>query len=127
MEGIKNFLELMNREWTTVLICAGLIIGIVQKTIVFFSKSEQERIDVAKKHIQEVILRMITEAETCYEDWKNSGAIKRSQVIEEIFAQYPVLEKVADQEALIAWIDEQIDNALVTLRKIIEINKDDLE
>lgn len=124
MEGIKNLLTYLELNWTSILIICGLIIGIVRKTIDYFSKSKEERVELAKKQIQEVILRMITEAETSYESWKNSGAIKRSQVIEEIYIQYPILNKVADQEALIAWIDKQIDNALVTLREIIEINKE---
>ena len=127
MESIKNLLEFLDANWTSILVCIGLVLGIIKKTINFFSRTREEQIAIAKKHIEEVILKMITEAELDYRDMASSGAIKRSQVIEEIFAQYPILEKVTDQEALIIWIDEQIDNALVTLREIIKINKENNE
>lgn len=126
MNSIKNLLAFLNENWTTILICIGLIVGIVQKTIDYLSKTEEQKVELAKKQIKEVILRMITDAETDYNSWKSSGAIKRAQVIEEIYTQYPVLEKVANQEELVFWIDEQIDNALVTLREIIEINKEEV-
>jgi hypothetical protein len=125
MEGIKNLLTYLELNWTSILICIGLIIGIAQKTINFFSLSKEKRIELAKKQIQEVILRMISDAETDYSDMSAAGKIKRSQVIEEIYDKYPILEKVADQDALITWIDEQIDKALVTLREIIEKNKEE--
>lgn len=124
MEGIKNLLAYLEANWTIILVCIGLIVSIVQKTINYFSLTEEKRVELAKKQIQEVILRMISDAETDYSGMASAGKIKRSQVIEEIYAQYPILDKVADQEALIAWIDAEIDNALVTLREIIEKNKE---
>ena len=51
-----------------------------------------------------------------------AGSVKRSEVISMIYEKYPVLLKVIDQEALTAWIDEQIVNALKNMRKIIEEN-----
>ena len=66
---------------------------------------------------------MITDAEVEYQDYVKAGEIKRSQVIQKIYADFPILARVQDQEQLVAWIDEQIDNALKTLRKIIEENK----
>jgi hypothetical protein len=36
--------------------------------------------------------------------------------------EYPILSKVTDQEHLITWIDEQIDNALHELRSVIKKN-----
>lgn len=124
MLGLTNFLAMLNENYVYILVCIGLIVSIVQKTINYFSLTEEKRVELAKKQIQEVILRMISDAETDYSDMASAGKIKRSQVIEEIYAQYPILDKVADQEALIAWIDAEIDNALVTLREIIEKNKE---
>ena len=124
MEGILNFITYLSENWSVILVCIALIIGIAKKTIKFFSLSEEKRIELAKKQISEVILRMITEAERDYQMWISAGAIKRAQVIEEIYARYPILEKVADQESLIAWIDEEIERALVVLREIIEKNKE---
>lgn len=49
--------------------------------------------------------------------------MKRAQVIEKIFETYPILSKVTDQEELIKWIDEVIDESLETMRKVFEENK----
>ena len=123
MESIKSTLTFLYDNWTMILICLGLIVGIAKKTVSYLSASKAERIEIAKKQVEQAILRMITDAEKDYQSWQSAGAIKRSQVIEEIFAEYPILTKVVDQQALITWIDEQIDNALVELRKIIEKNE----
>ena len=65
-------------------------------------------------------MKLVADAEEDYSDWASAGAIKRSQVIDLIYKEYPILEKVVDQDSLIQWIDEQIDSALPTLREIIE-------
>lgn len=122
MDGIYSFLTFINNNWTAIFVVIGLVIGLSKKVYDFAQKSDQERIEIAKVYIKECILKMITEAELDYEDWESAGSIKRSQVIQEIYDRYPVLEKVADQEELIAWIDKQIDSALTILRGIIEKN-----
>ena len=101
LTGIQNFLEIVNNNWTTIIVIIGLIIAISKKAKNYFSKSDEEKIAIAKKQIQETMLRMITEAEISYEEWNKAGSIKRSQVIEEIFTNYPVLSKVVNQEELI--------------------------
>lgn len=124
MEGIKNLLTFLNENWTLILVCIGLIVSIGQKTIAYFSKTDEEKIEIAKKQIEQAILQMITEAEKDYASWSKAGEIKRSKVIEKIYEKYPVLSKAVDQDALIQWIDEEIKKALVTLRKIIENNNE---
>lgn len=123
LTGIQNFLEIINNNWTTIMVIIGLIIAISKKAKNYFSKSDEEKIAIAKKQIQETMLRMITEAEISYEEWNKAGSIKRSQVIEEIFTNYPVLSKVVNQEELIEWIDSEINNSLKTLREIVKENK----
>ena len=123
LTGIQNFLGIINNNWTTIMVIIGLIIAISKKAKDYFSKSDEEKIAIAKKQIQETMLRMITEAEISYEEWNKAGSIKRSQVIEEIFTNYPVLSKVINQEELIEWIDSEINNSLKTLREIVKENK----
>lgn len=123
MIGIQNFLQMLYDNWTSVLVCIGLIIGIIQKTKSYLSKSEKEKIEIALSQIEETILKMITDAEEDYEDWNKAGSIKRSQVIKEIFEKYPILSKVTNQEEIIQAIDVMIDNSLVTLREIVQNNK----
>lgn len=123
MEGLQKFLQLMNDNWTSILVCVGLVIGIVKKTRDYMSKSQDEKIDIAKKQIQTTILKMISDAEVDWQEWSKAGSIKRAQVIKQIYEEYPILSKVVDQEALTEWIDEQIDSALDTLREIVKTNE----
>ena len=122
MKGIQSFLEFINKNWTTIAVCLGLLIGIVKKVQDFFSKTDEERIEIVKKEIQQTMLKMISDAEANYADWNKAGEIKRSQVIKEIYERYPILSKAINQEEMVAWIDREIDNSLKTLREIIKIN-----
>lgn len=124
MKGVQNFLLFLNDNWTTILVCIGIIVGLVEKTKSYFSKSKEERIDIAKKQIQETILEMITNAEIDFSDWNKSGEIKRSQVIKQIFAEYPVLSKVSNQSEIIEFIDNAIKQSLKTLREVVKENED---
>lgn len=119
LDGIKNFLVFINENWTSILVIIGLIVTIIKKTVDYFSKSEEEKIEIAKAQIKEVVLKLISDAEVDYEDWNKAGSIKRSQVISKIYEEYPILSKVADQNALTEWIDSVIDESLKTLREIV--------
>lgn len=123
LNGIQNFLQFINDNWTSVTVCIGLALGLYKKIREYLAKSDEEKIKIAKDQIQETMLKMITEAEIDYTSWNKAGSIKRSQVIEEVFAKYPILSKAVDQAELVDWIDEQIDTALRTLREVIELNK----
>lgn len=123
LDGVKNFLELVNENWTTIIVIIGLVIAITKKATTYFNKSDEEKIAIAKKQIQETMLKLITDAEENYNEWKQAGSIKRAQVIDELFANYPILSKVTNQEDLIKWIDDVIDESLITLREIVENNK----
>jgi len=125
LDGIKNFLQFVNDNWTTIIIIISLGIALYQKIKNYVSKSNAEKIEVAKKQIQEVILKLISDAEYDYEEFVKAGSIKRAQVIQKIFEDYPILAKVTDQTALVEWIDETIDNALKTLREIVAMNKEE--
>ena len=115
LDGIKNFLNLINDNWTSIIVIIGLCVVIKNKASDYFKKSDDEKIAIAKDQ-----LKKITEAEKDYAEWSKAGSIKRSQVIEEIYKEYPVLQKVVNQEELVKYIDELIDSALPELRKIWE-------
>lgn len=129
LNGIQNFLQFINDHWTNIIVIIGLVIAIIKKAKDYFSKSDEEKIAIAKKQIEEIMLRFVTDAECDYREWVSAGEIKRSQVIEQIFAKYPILSKVTDQEELISWIDHIIDEALETMREIFAENevKDNVE
>lgn len=123
LNGIKNFLSLINDNWTTILVIIGLALALWKKIESYSKLSTNKKIEIAKKQISENILKLITQAEKDYAEWEKAGSIKRSEVISEIYKEYPILAKVVNQEELVKWIDEQIDNALPTLRDIIKQNE----
>lgn len=127
LQGIQNFLEIINKNWTTIIVIIGLTIGIIDKIKKYITLSDDEKIEIAKAQISETILKLISDAESDYSEWKKAGSIKRSQVIEDIFIKYPILSKVANQDEIINWIDNEIDNALEILRKIIEENNKSID
>ena len=125
MKGLQNFLQLLNENYVSIIVCIGLVIGLIQKVKSFIGKSDEEKLEIAKKQIHESMLRLITSAEKDYGEWAKAGSIKRSQVIEEIYKLYPILSRVINQEELIEWIDNEIDNSLKTLREILKENKNE--
>lgn len=122
MAGIQNFLQFIEENWVSILVCIGLIVSIVRKTIDFFSKPSDEQVRLAKDQISQVMLKLITDAEVDYEEWNKAGSIKRSQVIGQIYKEYPILSKIVNQNELIEWIDNEINISLKTLREIIKQN-----
>lgn len=125
MEWLKDALQWINDNYSLLVVIAGLIVGICQKIKSFLNKSKEERVALAKNEVKQRILKMVTDAEEYYCNWDKAGEIKRSQVISEIYNEYPVLSKFVDREELIQWVDEEIDSALIILRKVIEENKED--
>lgn len=127
-DGIKNFLSFVNDNWTTIAVIISLLVTLVRKIMAYLKQSEEKRIEIAKAQIRETILKLITDAEVNYDEWNKAGSVKRSQVIQEIFKEYPVLSKVVDQAELIEWIDNQINTSLKELRKIVaQQNKTETE
>lgn len=122
LNGLKNFLQLINDNWTVIIVIAGLVLAITKKAKDFLSKSDEEKIQIAKEQISASMLKWISDAEVDYNEWVKAGSIKRSQVIAKIFNDYPILSQVTDQETLIKWIDDTINEALKELRKIVEEN-----
>ena len=50
---------------------------------------------------------------------RSQAAQVHQQVIDEVFKKYPILSKVTDQEGLLQYIDDLIDEALKTVREIV--------
>ena len=123
LDGIKNFLLFLNDNWTSIAVILGLIAGLYQKIKTYIKQSDAQKIEAAKVRISAVVLKLISDAEVDYESWNKAGSIKRAQVIQKIFQDYPILSKAVDQEAIIAWIDDQINDSLKELRKIVAKNK----
>lgn len=124
LDGINRVLTFINDNWTAILVMAGLLIGLYKKIKDYVGKSTEEKIDIAKQQIRLAMLKLITDAEIDFENWNGAGSIKRSQVIQKIYSDYPILAKISDQDELVNWIDAEINNALKTLRAIVSDNKE---
>lgn len=123
LTGIKNFLDFLNENWTMIMSIITICIVIANKAKTYFSLSQDKKIEIAKSQISEIMLMLVTKAEVSYSEWQKSGEIKRAEVIDQVFSMYPILSKVSNQKEIIAWIDNAIDDALKTMRKIFEENK----
>ena len=122
LTGINNVLMLINDHWTELTILLGMALLLYKKIRAYLAKSKEEKMEIALKQAREIILDRVTAAEIDYANWKKAGAIKRAQVLDEIFATYPILGKITNQEEVIKKLDEYIDEALETLREVIETN-----
>ena len=123
LNGIQNFLMLVNNHWTEIIVIIGLALVLYKRVKNYLSKTDEEKIEIAKVQIKETVLRLVTDAEMDYKEWVKAGAVKRARVVEEIFMMYPILAKVTNQNELVAWIDDIIDEALETMREIFAENE----
>ena len=119
INGIKNFLELINNNWTTIMVVCGLCVSLYYKIMQFIKLSDDEKINQTKTVIKNVMLSLISDAEINYSEWNKSGAIKRAEVLNRIFTDYPILNKVTDKDKLISEIDSMLDESLKEMRNII--------
>ena len=122
LNGIYNFLNFLSEHWTMICAIFVLIVAIGKKAMSFFGKTQEEQLAIAKAQIKEIMLMLVTRAEVSYSEWVKAGEIKRAEVIDEVFAMFPILSKVTNQAEIIAFIDDAIDEALKTMRKIFEEN-----
>lgn len=126
LNGFKNFLTFVNDHWTEIAVIIGLLLAVGKKVVTYLNMSDGEKIAIAKRQLTETMLKLVTQAEKDYNAWVKAGAVKRAEVIDAIFQKYPILNRVADQETLIAEIDKMIDAALVEMREILSENQEKL-
>lgn len=122
MKSLVNFLQWLNDNWSAIIVIIGLIVALGMKIKSYLKLSNQEKIEIAYHAIKQRILTYVSDAEKDYEKYKKAGSIKRAEVIDKIYKEYPILNKVADQTAVTTKLDELIDDALVDLRAVIEKN-----
>ena len=122
MEAIKNTITLIEENWTNILIVISFVIVASKKIAEYIKMSKEERVEAALKIIKEELLKLMSDAEIDWEDYKKSGDIKKSQVIAEIYTKFPFLKDYIEQEELIQRITEMIDEEKEKMDKIINNN-----
>lgn len=122
LNGLYNLLSFVDENWGMIIAIILLAVSIKKKLTSFMAKSREEQIEIAKMQISQTMLKWVTIAECDWLEWQQAGEIKRSQVIDMIFEKYPVLSQVTNQDEIIMWLDDMIDEALKTMRKIFEEN-----
>ena len=119
MKGINNFLQWINDNWTSIVVCVGLVLALINKVVQYSKLSKQEKIDTALKIVKEELLKLMSEAEIEWEDYKKSGELKKSQVITEIYKEFPILKEYVDQDKLVEILTKMIDDEKENMDKII--------
>ena len=119
MNGLANFLTMINENWTMIVIVLTLILAIAEKFRRFVKMSKEERVEAALKAVKSELISLMAEAEIYWEDYKKSGLIKKSKVISEIYAKYPILKEYISQDELIEKITAMIDEEKAEMDKII--------
>lgn len=123
LNGIKNFMWIVNEYWTTIIVIIGLILTFYKKVKKYQKLNDEQRIELAWKSVSETMLSMVMDVETDYGDWKQAGAIKRSEIINRVFKEFPILEKITNREQVIYMLDNLIDNSLEEMKKVFDKNE----
>ena len=125
MAGIVNILDTINNYWTYILIIVGIVIYMANYYKKYQAMTEEEQLDERKRlvdlalsKVKEILPSLVALAEEDWNHLEKSGIIKRSQVVNNIYEQYPILKEYTNQAWLTKKIDEYIDAALKDIRNI---------
>ena len=130
MEGIMNLLSWINENWASLVTVIIIVLAILSKVRTFYldwknktEEEKQEELDKAIKNakiaIANNILSYVSDAEVNWSAWMKMGDIKRSEVIKQLYIDYPILLQVVNQDELIQFIDDCINKALEIVREKI--------
>lgn len=131
MNSIINLLKWLNDNWASIVTIVVLVVGIYFKVKSLYLKyktmTEEEKqvefdkaVEQAKEALKEVIISYVSDAEINWREENGKlGKTKRAEVIARIYAEYPILVEVVDQEKLLQYIDSLINEALKIVRETI--------
>lgn len=126
MEGIKNTLVIIEENWTNILIFISCLFAIYRKAKKYINMNKEEK-EKKKEELKEetlkivktVLLKLMSEAEIEWNDFEKSGSIKRSQVIKELYNEFPILKEFTDQDKLLVIIDNMINEEKSKMDEVI--------
>ncbi len=116
---VNNIVNSLSNSLPTIIIVIAIVIGAVRTAIQYSKMTKEEKVNAALKVIKEELLKLMSDAEIEWEDYKKSGELKKSQVLKEIYSQFPFLATYIDQDTLVNKLYELIDNEMENMNKII--------
>ena len=119
MTGFNNFIHLIQSQWTNIVVVIAIIATVVKTALSYSSMTEEQRVQSALKVVKEELMRLMCQAEIQWKDYKKSGDLKRSQVIKDIYNQFPFLSKYMDQDKLVKTIYEMIDKQMDNMDNLL--------
>ena len=119
MTGFNNFIHLIQSQWTNIVVVIAIIATVVKTALSYSSMTEEQRVQSALKVVKEELMRLMCQAEIQWKDYKKSGDLKRSQVIKDIYNQFPFLSKYMDQDRLVKTIYEMIDKQMDNMDNLL--------
>jgi len=126
MKSIKSILDFIINNWTYITVLFSFIYFIYKKVLAFMKLKNEQKVDAAITIIRDVLIKNVMSAEIQWEDFEKTGAIKRAQVISEVYETFPFLKDIYDQKALIDEMDKIIDEVLKQVRIIMAKKKKEL-
>ena len=117
--GVRVVLQAINDNWGTIIIIIGLLLLLAEKIKKYVALSKEQKIEIALDSVKHEMLKLMSDAEIQWKDYKKSGQIKKSQVIKEIYADFPELKKYMSEDELIKKIEKIIDDNMDELNIVI--------
>ena len=126
MKGLLNLFQFIQQNWgmiVAILTAAwGVYQGAKREYAKWQRKSDEQKIEEAKKALASIVLKLCSEAEIAWSDAGSKlGPIKRSEVISACFEKYPVLLTVTNIDEIMDYIDSLIEEALKVVRESIRV------
>ena len=119
MNGIINTLQMIQHNWSNIVICIVILFTIINRTVAFFKLSKEERVEAALKIIRKELLKFMSDAEVEWSEFEKAGNLKKSQVINNIYSQFPFLKEYINQDELLSKISDMIEDTMSEMNKII--------
>lgn len=117
--GVRVFLQAINDNWGTIIIIIGLVLLLIEKIKKYLKLSKEQKIEIALEGVKQEMLKLMSDAEIQWKDYKKSGQIKKSQVIKEIYTDFPELKRYMSEDELIEKIEKIIDDNMKELDIVI--------
>lgn len=120
MTSINNTLGLIENYWSMLIIIIALVVLTIEEVRKYKAMTREQRIEAALSVVKGELLKLMSDAEIEWSEYKKSGALKKSQVLKEIYTQFPFLQDYINQDELVTKITEMIDAEMENMNKILK-------